>query len=442
MIKELPKKTKKSKTLLQIVLEYIRTIMLSFFAALIFTTLLSIHARSEMIRNLYESISEQEQLDRKMAQQIVAQSDLLETLSTKNYAICMQVGNLYETAGDYKKAQYAYELAIERAKHGNYKPYQKLAISLIEQEKFNEAEDVINYVEDIRDSKLIKFKTRTYIVMGDKYYSIGKFISAAKSYEKAKYYYDRFDKKDPIIEESIINRIVNSYSEAAGVMVKNDYNSEAVKYLRKALVYSPDNNKIKYKLAIIYSDLDPVQSVEYFDYLLEKMPQNIDYTTYNKSLIKAANIADITGDSIKSKQYRYRIHTIDMFINQKVVYKNDIETILSSFVINKFLFKYHLKGVYRFRNLSNSDIKNLSADFVLKQGNRVKETVTLKLVDPKNKLRQGEETKDFEIKFGKNIFTHKEIEQYTVNIYLYKDERYKTLVFSFKVPEKTIKFNE
>ena len=135
MIKELPKKNKKSKTIVQIVLDYVRTIMLSFFAALVFTTLLSIHARSEMIRNLYASFDEQQRMDRIMAQQIVAQSDLLETLSTKSYAICMQVGNLYETAGDYKKAQYAYELAVERSKHGNYKPYQKLAISLIEQEK-------------------------------------------------------------------------------------------------------------------------------------------------------------------------------------------------------------------------------------------------------------------------------------------------------------------
>ena len=45
--------------------------------------------------------------------------------------------------------------------------------------------------------------------MGDKYYSIGKFLSAAKSYEKAKFYYDKFTRKDPVVESSIKNRIKN-----------------------------------------------------------------------------------------------------------------------------------------------------------------------------------------------------------------------------------------
>ena len=35
------------------------------------------------------------------------------------------------------------------------------------------------------------------------------------------------------------------------------------------------------------------------------------------------------------------------------------------------------------------------------------------------------------------IFTKKELEQYYIDIYLYKDEKYKTLVSTMKVPLKS-----
>ena len=42
------------------------------------------------------------------------------------------------------------------------------------------------------------------------------------------------------------------------------------------------------------------------------------------------------------------------------------------------------------------------------------------------------------INFNKKVFTKKELENYVVKIYLYKDEKFKTLVFETKVPHKTI----
>lgn len=56
MIKEKKKKDRfgAQKTKRQILLEYGRTVLISFLLALVFTILLSIHARSEMIKNLYE----------------------------------------------------------------------------------------------------------------------------------------------------------------------------------------------------------------------------------------------------------------------------------------------------------------------------------------------------------------------------------------------------
>lgn len=440
MIKEKQKNVEKKKTISQILMEYVKTVSISILVAAVFTTCLTIKARNDMIKNLYIDIAEREKMDEKIAKQLVAQSDLQESLSTKKYSICMQVGNLYETAKDYPNAQIAYELAVSRAKPGIYTHYTKLAGVLIAQEKFEEAEKIIKSVRDEKNVNLIKFKTRSYITMGDKYYSIGKFLSAAKSYEMAQFYYSRFSKKDKKITKSIQDRIVNAYIETAGVMVKNGYNSEAVRFLKKAEKYEPENYNIKYKLAIVYADLDPIKSVEYFEILFDKMPQNIDYSTYSKALIKAANIEDLQGNITQAKYYRYKIHSLDLLISNKVVYKNDIEVYLESFKIRKFLFKYRLKGVFVFKNVSSSDIFRMSADFVLKNGDKARESFTISVVNKdKPLLSNGGESEDIEVKFGKNIFTKKELSNYTIDIYIYKDPKFRTFLGNYKIPLKTIK---
>ena len=274
--------------------------------------------------------------------------------------------------------------------------------------------------------------------MGDKYYSIGKFLSAAKCYEKADYYYNRFAKRDKTVEKAIDTRAANAYIETADIMVKNGYNTEAVRFLKKAEQYEPEKFEIKYKLAIIYSDLDPMQSVKYFEPLLDKMPQDIDYGVYSKALMKASNIAELQGKPTLAKYYRYKIHSIDIFINQKVIYKNDVEIMLDSFAVRKFWFKYKLKAVYRIKNVSNSDIKYLWGEFVLKRGDKVLERNTVRCVNKRAPLYSGGDISDkIKVIFGKNIFTKKELEQDSIDIYLYKDERYKTLVASMKVPLKS-----
>ena len=439
MIKE-KEKVKKEKTLNQILLEYARTVGISFLVALLITVILSIRAREAMIKNLYVSIDERQKIEERIARQLLLESNLTENLNTKNYAICMQVGNLYETAKDYRNAEIAYSKALERMPCKKYTPYYKLVSVLIAQEKFEEAEEIIKSVADVKNKNLVKFKSRAYIEMGDKYYSHGKFLKAAKCYEKAKYYYDRFSKQDKKVAKSIKTRIINSYSDAATVLVKQGYNSDAVRFLKKAEFYAPEDFHIKYKLAIIYADLDPILSLEYFEPLLKKMPQYIDYNAYNRALIKSANIYELEGNAIKAKQYRYRSHSIDLLINQKVIYKNDVEVKVTSFNIRKFLFRYRLKGVYSFKNVSNIDIYRMFADFVLKDSGKIKETYTVRCVSKQDPLySNGYETDDIEVKMGKNIFTKKELSNYTIEVYVYKDKKFKTLLGVYAIPTKDIK---
>lgn len=431
MIKEKKKNSKYNyeKTKAQLFIEYVRTIFCSFLVALFISLGLTIKARNEMIRDIISMPKEQSEADRKLALEIISQTDLIKDLKNKNAQVCIHAGEIYETAGDYSNAQRAYELAIEKQKVINYNPYFSLVRVLVAQQKFDLADALLENIADKPDKKLIKFKARSYITIGDKYYSIGKFLSAAKKYEKAYFYYNKFSKKDSAVEESIKNRIINSYIEVADLMVKSGLNSEAVRFLKHAEALSPDSFNIRYKLAIILSDLDPEKSVEYIELLMSEAPQDIDYNVYNTALMKAANIADLDGRTTQAKYYRYKLHSIDLFIARKVIYKNDIEVRLQDFKIKKVLFRYPLKLSYEFLNVSSSNISNLNVDFVLCLKDKPVEIIT-KMIANKEKPLYGYAEKPFNIDvlFKKNIFTKKEFENYSVKIYLYKDKKFKTYI--------------
>lgn len=435
MIKEKKKKSKYNyiKNKKQILLSYIRTVFLSLLFAICLTTGLAIQARNEMIKNLSAEAEKQNILDKATAQKLITQTNLLKDLKLKKYTVCMHVGNLYEAAGDYKDAQTAFELAIEKAKPGVYTPYYKLINVLTAQEKFDKAKALLSNLKDTNNKKLIKFKTRAYITIGDKYYSIGKFLSAAKSYEEAHFYYNKFVKKDKIIEKSIQDRIIQSYIHVADIMVKSGRNTEAVRFLKKAEEYSPKDFETRYKLAIVLSDSDPEKSVEYFEPLLDEIPQNINYDVYTTALMKAANIADLDNRPTQAKYYRYKIHSIDKFITRKVVYKDDIEIKLKSFNTQKTFFTYPINAQFSFLNISNVDIINLTGDFVLLNKGKEIERISKKISNKKQPLScTVYEPNIVTINFNKKVLTKKELENYTIQIYLYKDEKFKTLATEIK----------
>ncbi len=71
----------------------------------------------------------------KLAQQLIESADLIKDLPSKKYSVCLHIGELYETAGDYERAQFAYNLAAKKAKQGVYTAYYKLICVLVAQNK-------------------------------------------------------------------------------------------------------------------------------------------------------------------------------------------------------------------------------------------------------------------------------------------------------------------
>ncbi|MCQ2739458.1 MAG: hypothetical protein MJ237_04440 [bacterium] len=446
MIKEKTKISKYNyqKTKSQILQEYLRTVLVSIFIAIVITSALSIHARNEMIKNLYVDAKTKQTLDKELAIRLINENaDLMVDMQNKNYTVCMNIGKIFETAGDYKTAEMAYRFAADKSRHGKYTVHYRLICMLLEQNKFSEADKVLNSFTDHPQKELLKFKTRSCITIGDKYYSAGKYISAGKYFEKAEFYYNKFSKKDKVITDSIDERIRNAHIKTADYLVQIGRNSDAIKFLKKVEKKYPKDYKIQYKIALVLSDNNPEEAVKYIENLLEKVPQEVDYGFYGTTLMKAANNADLDGRTTQAKYYRYKICSIDLLLNNKVIYKNDIETNIVKLEVKKRLFTYPINMVLNFSNNSSTDIKTLQGDFVLKKNNKPVETITMKIADKSTRINSGGQiSQNVNIRFKKAIFTKKELSNYTISILLYKNKKFKTTVAEIAVPQKSYYIDE
>ena len=79
MIKEKKKITKynRVKTKAQVVIEYVRTFCISILISIVITSSLAIHARNEMIKNIYLEADVKKAMDKETALKLINQSNLL-----------------------------------------------------------------------------------------------------------------------------------------------------------------------------------------------------------------------------------------------------------------------------------------------------------------------------------------------------------------------------
>jgi hypothetical protein len=100
----------------------------------------------------------------------------------------------------------------------------------------------------------------------------------------------------------------------------------------------------------------------------------------------------------------------------------------------KIFFSYPIKAKFSFANVSNVDIINLSGEFVLLNKGKKIETITKTISNKKAPLYCSTlEPSNVSINFKQKALTKKELENYSIQIYLYKDEKYKTFVAETKL---------
>ena len=99
-------------------------------------------------------------------------------------------------------------------------------------------------------------------------------------------------------------------------------------------------------------------------------------------------------------------------------------------------FAYPVKAIFTIANTSPIDYTLLKADFVLTRNNKELEIITKTIATKQAPLYSNQyNSLSTTVKFNKKFYTKRELENYTIKVYLYKDEKFKTEGVSLQVYE-------
>lgn len=410
--------------------KYLNSFFSAIFVAVLVVIFLSIQARMSIEDELYTTKDQQSKLQRKFTESILSQEHVLGRLYSDDYKYNIYMGNLHLSVGEYPEAEVYYKHAIALAPDATYEHYLKLLILYLNTDQPLKAEQIENSIVDKNEQRLIKFKCKANLLLGNYYFQHDNGTSANKKYKMAEYYFNKQDIRKVKDRTLIQNAIVASYVKIADQYVKEENYKEAYRNLIRAEKIAPANLTVKYKIALVLSYINPMKSIEYFDFIKKQEPQMLSFYLYYETLMRAAEICEVRGDKPFAKLYMYKASSTKNFyenniINSEVIY---LDFLHSKITTSKKSDKFTLK--YRLTNVTTHILNNVKMDVIFYYKDEPMAKFTKTVYDKENFLRPNETSPIININYDapkhykKNIY-----EDINFEIYLYSNEKYKRLMY-------------
>lgn len=423
----------------KVLLEYMSTI----FKSILFASIIVISLVLIMRHNIYNTgITKQvedDAIDFYLVGVLIDKNKYLENQDPGNYKINIKLGILYQVRKNYKEAEAQFKKAAEKAPYGEFQPDFKLISLYLFQNRIEEAEEILNNLDEKPDKKIIEKKASLYSKLGDKYYNLGDYENAIPRYSKALFYYRTINDKNTTALEG---NIASSYVYLAEDDVKKLNIDEAIKSLQMALTIV-DAPIIKYKLAILHMKDNPDLSEKYFEEVFKKEPSIINYDAYHNFLSKVSQNAAANGNNAKSQLCDYKIKKLVEYQNKNILSINDIvvENLKGEIKLNRWNEKYSIDLEFNIKNLSKHNINSLYLDIVFKDGEKIIDNYYKQVVDSKSILKLNSSGPTIYIRTYKNKRPEDSSpKELTAQIYAAKTEAvYKILLKEIVFKEKTSK---
>lgn len=416
---------------IRIALEYLRTIALTLLVAFFILVIMLVFAQNKVYQNQTEIGIQDETIEYYLVGVLIDKNKYLEAQYPKNYKINMKLGMLYEIYRDYKNAEINYKTAIIKAPFDDYTPQYKLANLYIRMNKFEEAKQVMDDIDERPLSSLIDYKGDIYNQIGDKLYNSSDYKDAVTMYIKALSYFEIT--KSPKVKD-VRSSLASAYLYDAEKSVSNMKIDDAIESLTLAnkLVDAPI---IKYKLALLLMPGDPALSYRYFLEVFEKEPSIINYDVYFKFLNHLADLEDAKGNFPQANLYRYKAAKFKEYYNDNILSVDDIKMAYSDseMTFSKWKKKYNINLELKLKNASSENLKTLFVHVIFKEGDITFAEYSTQIVDKKHPLSSGQLSPIFYIRTYKNQkLNEKPIKQLSAEVYVSKLEN------SYKIYLKTI----
>lgn len=418
------------------VFEYIKIFLSTLFMALLLVIAILGVIRQQVYNEKANSTAQNNTIDYSLINILIDKNKYLESENPDDYTINIRLGRLYEIKKDYKDAESEYKEAISKAPCTVLEPKCRLAFLYANSNRLDEAQELIDNMDEEPDKWLIRNKAEFYNLLGDKYYNKCDYENAAFRYQKALFYFQSINSdKVQLVKRNLASAYVYLAEQKLGDMELDD----AINYLQSAKEIM-DVPIIKYKLALLLIVKNPVLADQYLQDVFKDAPELINYDKYSKFLSNLSDEATAQGNIAQADLYKFRMQQLKEYFTTNILSVNDltVENIETSLALNYWKNKYNADVELDFKNTSKYDIDSLYLYVVFKDGEEIIDTITQQIVDSLSVLKSGaaSPTVHFSTSF-KKIEENPTPKTITVDVYVSKTEKsYRLHLDTLEIHEK------
>lgn len=340
-------------------------------------------AEIELSNKIFDKFHTIEELERQIAQ------------DKDNYIAHIKLAQKYNEIKEYDTANIYFQTALKISERSNYSLY-SYSMFCIERKLYNLA---LNLAEEITldNKKTINYKAVIYEALGDALDKDGEIEASIRAYQVSMKYAKGVYNKSRL--ENLKTKYAKEYIKIADLKIERKEAKSAILDLENS-VKIKSLSQAKYKLALIYKDINKQKAEKMIQAVLDESPYIVNPYIYNNLLNELLEEARLMGNTGKINYYTSRIKSFHKLLSNIYVFKDDLA--ISNIDIkpkkSKLFGKESVFLVFKIENNTDTDIEDLYLLAELYYGNNRIEVE--KIVATKtNILKADNNGMNMEIKF-------------------------------------------
>lgn len=355
----------------------------------------------------------------------------------KNYVVNLRLGLLYSYKKDYLNAEHEFKNSIEKADSCDYTPNYQLAKLYIKTNRLQEAQSVMDVINDRADKRLLKYKGDVYMFLGDTYYDQGYYALSVMKLEKSITYFNAI--KDKSLKNAK-NKYIKALVSLADKYVETGKIDEAVMALENAYEIKPKDVVINYKLGLLYVDNNPEKAYDLLSFVNKKEPQIMNYDAYFDLLNKLSDIELQKGNETDGELYRKKALQYKKFVKDNLLSNKDlfIDVQKTDIITDIAAQDYVVTLKFNLQNNSGLNIDNLTIHAIFKDNNNVIQNFNQKIYDDTKIFKAGEVSPPIVV-CASEPYKNNQNGNIDVEVYAYKYPKYRIKLYSTSIPKPPVK---
>ena len=303
--------------------EYLATIIVT----IIVVTLICLCAELDLLFNSEQKVNNRE-LDIANLIEFCKIEQLEKRLKREpsNYVVAIRLAKNYEKLQEYSKANNYYSEAVKISNNSPYSAY-SYAMFLARQGLYGMSTELAENLS-LQNKKSTSYRAQIYEEIAKTLNKNKEFEAEVKAYQIA-YKYAK-NQKDDSLTNRIIEGYAKSYINLADVHVEADDIKSAILDLNNSLEIL-ELPLAKYKLGLIYQNIDKVKAEKYFSDVLASDIYLINPYIYNKLLVDLIEESKLHKNRHSVDFYALRMNKLQKLMKNHYVFKNEV--LISNFHI-------------------------------------------------------------------------------------------------------------